>query len=337
MSSFKQLRVQLDAYDIVRRFADISDNGMTVCPFHNDTNPSMSVSQESGMVKCWACGHTCDIIEYYAKQMSMTNVEAAKELAKEVGTDFDVKVNESTALLREEMNNALKLKSDRHVAYLMGRGIEEAGINEFKLGGIGDWVVQPIFDHDNKLAYINKRSMTDPKGHMLNKDITKVAGGLSTVKRMKGPLIITEGYFDVVQAWQEGYPAVSLFGWSMSDYQAECCLKYFDDFILALDNDEAGIGGACEAYRLIKSLSPASEIIFADFDTKDLGDWLYRNDTIPTVSYYEWAKKSNISRKEILETIKYSMTPIERRLSCLAMAKDHGLTIDDVKEELEII
>ena len=37
-----------------------------VCPFHEDTNPSLSLNEEKGLFKCWGCGAKGNIIKFKA-------------------------------------------------------------------------------------------------------------------------------------------------------------------------------------------------------------------------------------------------------------------------------
>tara|TARA_R110000868_G_scaffold129841_1_gene339037 strand:- start:1124 stop:1939 length:816 start_codon:yes stop_codon:yes gene_type:complete len=271
----------------------------------------------------------------------MTNqsmVEAAKELATRHGFGFTAEIDPGLILRKEFVNNAAESLTDTHREYLLKRGIEESGIKRFNLGGAGGWIVQPIYDDNDKLVFFNKRGMLN-KEHFIEKGVDKsnYVGGLNVVKGAPNPVFITEGYFDVIQAWQEGIACVNVFGSSLSENQARKILKYFDDVVLAFDNDEAGFVGATKAYRLIKELSPSSEVKFAVFETKDLGEHLYSNDSVETMSYYQWSKRNNRPRKELLYTIKDYMSPIEKKLNALEIAKDLEVTVADVYEELECL
>jgi hypothetical protein len=37
-----------------------------ICPFHEDTNPSLSLNEEKGLFKCWGCGAKGNIIKFKA-------------------------------------------------------------------------------------------------------------------------------------------------------------------------------------------------------------------------------------------------------------------------------
>ena len=52
-----------------------------VCPFHDDTRPSLRVHIESGCFKCMACGaHGGDVLAFHMRLHDLPFVEAAKAL-----------------------------------------------------------------------------------------------------------------------------------------------------------------------------------------------------------------------------------------------------------------
>lgn len=337
MSNFKVLNQQLDITNIISRHTEVK-NGKVLCPFHSDTNPSMVINQDTNTVYCFTCKTLSDAIGFHAAYTKLSMVEAAKELAEMYKINFHANVDGKITQRRRLVKQAKESLAEAHIDYLKSRGIEESGIEEFDLGGSGSWIVQPIYDDNNALVFYNKRN-TLTKDHFIEAGVDKsnYVGGLNIVKSMEGPILITEGYFDVIQAWQEGIACVNVFGSSLSEVQARKILKYFDDVILAFDNDDAGFEGSLKAYKLIKQLSPSTSIKFASFDTKDLGEHLYSNDTVDSISYYSWSKKNSRPRKEVLYMIKYFMSPIEKRLNILEMAGDLGVTPHDIYEELECL
>ena len=50
---------KINIVDIIRDYIPLTKKGKNyfgICPFHDDHNPSMSVSNEKGMYKCFVCG-----------------------------------------------------------------------------------------------------------------------------------------------------------------------------------------------------------------------------------------------------------------------------------------
>ena len=154
VNSFQQLNEQLDIRKVVSSCTTISKNDTVLCPFHNDTNPSMHINEDNNTLKCFSCGKFCDTINFYSKYNNLDMTSAAKELAETYGLQFSYKADPSLLKRKEEVDRALKHFSDNHKDYLLNRGIESSSFDAFKLGGVGNWIVQPIYDHNNKLVFL---------------------------------------------------------------------------------------------------------------------------------------------------------------------------------------
>jgi DNA primase len=83
-----QVQQVRDATDIVRLIGEqvtIKPKGkeyMGVCPFHNDKSPSMHVSPQKQIYKCFACGAGGDVFGFVMNYHKMTFVESLKYLAE---------------------------------------------------------------------------------------------------------------------------------------------------------------------------------------------------------------------------------------------------------------
>ena len=72
--------------DIISRYVPLEKKGkeyMGVCPFHADTNPSMHVSAEKQIYKCFACGAGGDVFRFVSK-MENLNFPAAVVRVSEI-------------------------------------------------------------------------------------------------------------------------------------------------------------------------------------------------------------------------------------------------------------
>lgn len=49
---------------------------LTVCPFHNDTNPSLHISVRLQRYKCWSCGAHGDVIQFVKDYLNVPFREA---------------------------------------------------------------------------------------------------------------------------------------------------------------------------------------------------------------------------------------------------------------------
>jgi DNA primase len=52
-----------------------------ICPFHDDTRPSLRVHLESGAFRCWACGKRGgDVLDFHRERYRLDFEDAAKQL-----------------------------------------------------------------------------------------------------------------------------------------------------------------------------------------------------------------------------------------------------------------
>ena len=74
--------------DVISSFLTITKKGknyVAVCPFHDDTNPSMVISPEKQMFKCFVCGTGGDAISFVSKYLHISYGEAMKKVAEICG------------------------------------------------------------------------------------------------------------------------------------------------------------------------------------------------------------------------------------------------------------
>lgn len=64
----------------------VNRNGMAVCPFHNDKNPSIKVDKR---FHCFACQADGDVIDFVSRLCGLPCKEAAMKLADDFGISYD--------------------------------------------------------------------------------------------------------------------------------------------------------------------------------------------------------------------------------------------------------
>ena len=83
---------EVDIVDTVASYIALTPKGKNywaVCPFHDDSNPSMSVSREKKFFKCFSCGTSGNVISFVQKYEHISYTDAAIKLAKKIGVDID--------------------------------------------------------------------------------------------------------------------------------------------------------------------------------------------------------------------------------------------------------
>lgn len=120
-------------------------NYFGLCPFHDDTNPSMSVSPELNFFKCFSCGIGGGPIKFYQEINHLTFLEALKALAEPLGIKVDVQGQNQAPTLKEHtlleevkkfyvytLRNS-KL-GEEALNYLKERKLKQETINHFGIG-----------------------------------------------------------------------------------------------------------------------------------------------------------------------------------------------------------
>ncbi len=62
---------------------------LALCPFHQDSKPSMNVNDSKKMYKCFACGAGGDAITFVQKYRNLNFLEALQEICQKNGIKFD--------------------------------------------------------------------------------------------------------------------------------------------------------------------------------------------------------------------------------------------------------
>ena len=62
-----EVRFKNDIVEVISSYLPLTKKGKNyfgVCPFHADTNPSMSVSREKQIYKCFSCGASGNVFNF---------------------------------------------------------------------------------------------------------------------------------------------------------------------------------------------------------------------------------------------------------------------------------
>lgn len=101
---------------VIGHYISLKRSGSTiqaVCPFHNDTNPSMSISDQKGMYRCWACNASGDAIQFVRNKKNYQYMEAIKEICDilHISTDTLEKkeANPKLEMSKRVLTSAIKL------------------------------------------------------------------------------------------------------------------------------------------------------------------------------------------------------------------------------------
>lgn len=144
-----QIRSKVDIVDIISEYLPLTQRGKNffcVCPFHDDTNPSMSVSREKQIYKCFSCGASGNVFNFIMDYEHVSFREALVVLAQKTGIDIgNIHIKKENnkyeefyqiydLALKYFQNNINTVQGKIAKQYLMDRKIDESIIKEFSIG-----------------------------------------------------------------------------------------------------------------------------------------------------------------------------------------------------------
>lgn len=144
-----EIRSKTDIVDIIGERIPLVARGKNffgVCPFHDDSNPSMCVSREKQIYTCFSCHATGNVYTFLMNYEHIDFREALRYLGEKVGVNVSsINIRKKTTKfepLYEAYNFAVKYFQNNLSAavgkearsYLSKRGINEEAIKEFEIG-----------------------------------------------------------------------------------------------------------------------------------------------------------------------------------------------------------
>ncbi|GMO16461.1 MAG: DNA primase [Mycoplasmoidaceae bacterium] len=149
----KEIIENVDIVEIIGGFIKlkrVGSNYVGVCPFHNDTKPSLTINQKKKIWKCFVCGTGGTVIKFVQEFKKCSTLEAIQIIATKAkidlskyqsafsNTKFDPKTKYLFDSIKEAnsiFNASLKDKKNQTaINYLNERGIDNETIKHFNIG-----------------------------------------------------------------------------------------------------------------------------------------------------------------------------------------------------------
>lgn len=145
----KKVRESNDIVDIVGSYLPLTQKGknfFAVCPFHDDHSPSMSISREKQIFRCFVCGATGNVITFVKDYEKVSFGEAVEILGKNAGINLSItKKNSANSPYKEfyeiysiatsYYKNNLNTKSgEKARTYLKNRNLNKEVLDYFDIG-----------------------------------------------------------------------------------------------------------------------------------------------------------------------------------------------------------
>ncbi len=135
--------------DIIRDYVPLTQRGKNyfgICPFHDDHNPSMSVSPEKGVYKCFVCGNAGNVFNFVMEYEKVSFYESVKIVADKIGVSIDISTSKKENTKKSPLydiynisykfyqNNLNTVYGKEAKKYLLNRKIDEDVIKNFNIG-----------------------------------------------------------------------------------------------------------------------------------------------------------------------------------------------------------
>lgn len=150
----KNITEKADIVNIVSQYVKLEKRGnnyIGLCPFHDDKNPSMSVSPQKKVFKCFSCGVAGDVITFVSKIKNISISEAMKEVGETVGIKVAMSQKDILKQKNSKYYNVLSeaknfycfylkntIEGKKGIEYLVNRKLSSIDIEKFGIGLAGD-------------------------------------------------------------------------------------------------------------------------------------------------------------------------------------------------------
>ena len=256
------------------------NQGMGLCPFHDDRNPSLGWCIDNGL---WTCHAGCGSGNTYqfAERLNMPNkhdyIDDADTYSKNTLTPPYTPIN----TVKQEDKPVLEVDEREQMKQLMIRYTKQANSMLNQLNGkVAKWKLDYIgIDDDGRMVFFypdaikhhkNKdgkppwwEGHKDKNGRVIGSHCQVfMEGELHSFDHSK-PLIIYEGEKDALIGTPHGISFSGGCGAIPDDLSK---ILVFPTIIIAYDNDESGRKGALKLAEKIKSESPSTKVKIANWN-----------------------------------------------------------------------
>lgn len=146
------IQKKINIVDVIGEYLPLEQRGknyFAICPFHDDHNPSMSISPEKQIYTCFVCGASGNVFNFIMNYEKISFYEAVSYLAGKQGIDLGIKNISKKQYYDESLkkyydmyllsvkyyqNNIKSIYGKGATDYLHKRNISDELIDEFSIG-----------------------------------------------------------------------------------------------------------------------------------------------------------------------------------------------------------
>lgn len=151
--TISDIQKRVNIVDVISKYLPITKRGknyFAICPFHDDHNPSMSISEEKQIYTCFVCGASGNVFTFVQNYEKISFTSAVKKVASFIGINIDIKddyKSQDNNLIKYDkyynmfslatklyQNNIRTVYGKEAKKYLHNRSIDDDIIKEFNIG-----------------------------------------------------------------------------------------------------------------------------------------------------------------------------------------------------------
>jgi len=143
-----QVNATVNILEVVSKYLHVNRRNKAICPFHDDTRPSLSIKPEDGIFNCFTCGKKGGAIKFIELKENMSFPDAVETLANM----YSIPIKYTTKAGQQNYNTGTQMKEIHDIAknlynknlysdlgkicleYIQSRDISNEMIKEFELG-----------------------------------------------------------------------------------------------------------------------------------------------------------------------------------------------------------
>lgn len=150
-SFIEQVKNRSRVSDVISKRLRVERKGrefISLCPFHNDSKPSLTINDEKGFYHCFACGAHGNVFDFLVNYEGLSFVEAVERLASQLGMEVPKASPKEAeyAAKRKNLSEVMELVCRYYEQYLWlpngkaaldelrKRGLSDETIKKFRLG-----------------------------------------------------------------------------------------------------------------------------------------------------------------------------------------------------------
>ena len=115
-----EIKNAVTMYDVCNRYGiDVNRKGKAVCPFHNDSDPSMSIFANGKRWTCFVCNEGGDVIDFVSRYCCLDHKATVERMNADFCLNLPIKARETReqklARIRQQKQREIELQAKNKV------------------------------------------------------------------------------------------------------------------------------------------------------------------------------------------------------------------------------